>query len=80
MEKEEKKQGKGFWNATRILIVLFLVIGLFIGAIVEHFFVEPSFNEGIRTSLEQKTIECRELEGEYAQCIREKSALEKAQT
>lgn len=79
MEKGEKGQKKRFWNVTRIVFVLFLVIGILIGAMVEHFFVEEHFfTPGLKSRLETKTNELKLVEENFKKCIDEKTLLEQS--
>ncbi len=77
MEKGEKEQKKRFWNAARIVFVLFLVVGILVGAIIEHFFVEEHFfTSGLKSKLQAKTNELKLMEENFKKCIDEKAALE----
>ena len=72
MEKEKEAKRK-FWNATRIIFVLFLVVGMLIGAIIEHFLIEPGFfTNQLKSELETKTNEWKEMNEQYMKCLKEK--------
>ena len=77
LENEEKKRGKSFWDATRMLFVLFIVLGIIVGALVMHFVVEPYLSNPLRDELTIKTNELKEMSDKYFQCIKEKEALER---
>ncbi|GEM_PF-1639111 len=75
-EKETRKK-KGFWNAVRILLFLFLVLGIIIGAALEHYFVEGILS----ADKERQCSECLEkqdlLNETINTCIADKKAVEK---
>ncbi|MEM0359891.1 MAG: hypothetical protein QXK06_00960 [Candidatus Diapherotrites archaeon] len=77
MDKEEKKTGKSFWTPERMLFATFLVLGILVGAIIMHFVVEPVLGSSLREDLEKKTIEAKELQEKYAQCMSEKTIASK---
>lgn len=79
--KDENKKSKGFWSTTRIIFALFLVLGILIGAILTHFFVEPAFfTPALKKELEEKTNEWKELQQQYIDCMNEKEGMQKTQT
>jgi len=74
-EKEQKK-GKSFWGLSRILLVLFLVLGVIIGAAVQHYFIETVLG----AEREAECGACFEnqdlLNGTINTCIAEKKSVE----
>ena len=71
MDKEEKAQKRKFWNATRIIFALFLLVGILVGAIVMHFFIEPQFfTRELQGELETKTDEWKAIQDQYIECMK----------
>ena len=70
--------GEKFWNSKRMTLVVVLVIGLFIGVVLQHYAVEPS----IQKTFEKKFVDCDKennvLNNETNQCILEKQACERS--
>jgi len=72
MDKEEKTQKRKFWNATRIIFTLFLLVGILVGAIVMHFLIEPQFfTRELQSELETKTDEWKAIQEQYIACVKE---------
>lgn len=65
-EKSESKQT--FWNATRIAFVFLLLIGIVIGAALEHYFVEPLISGAIAENLKRCESENYELHSALTKC------------
>jgi len=69
LEGDEKK-GK-FWTSGRIIIVLFFVVGILGGTILQHFIIEPAFfNSGLESKLNDKTNTLNLLQGEHDKCLK----------
>ncbi|MEM4662977.1 MAG: hypothetical protein QXM75_03065 [Candidatus Diapherotrites archaeon] len=57
-EKDESK--KSFWTTKKILFIFLIVVGIIIGALLQHYIIEPLISNKITEKL--KTCEAENLE------------------
>jgi len=66
LENNSKKQS--FWNAARIVMLFLFFIGLVIGALIQHYAIEPVLGQTIKERLDQCELENKELYSSLQQC------------
>lgn len=44
-EKSSERSGKSFWSSKRIIIVFLVFLGLIVGMLIQHYYVEPVIGE-----------------------------------
>ncbi|MBN1940725.1 MAG: hypothetical protein JW772_00925 [Candidatus Diapherotrites archaeon] len=74
-QPRKRKKKKGFWSTTKILVACLLIFGIVVGAVIEHFYIEPLLEphkvEQLRLCQSQNTL----LNQENENCLRELSEL-----
>ena len=44
-EKSVESHGKGFWSSKRIIVVFLIFMGVIVGVLIEHYYIEPVIGE-----------------------------------
>jgi len=66
MGKEESKQS--FWTAARIAMLFLFLLGIAIGATIEHYAVEPIISGSVVGKLNKCELANAELQSSLEQC------------
>ena len=66
MSKEEGKQS--FWSATRIAILFIFLVGIVVGAAIEHYVIEPIISGSFAEELRKCELTNTELHESLEQC------------
>ena len=69
MVKEKSEHpGNGFWSTGRIILATCLVFVFLFGALVEHYYIEPSISQGCVEELRICKIQGQALGEESREC------------
>ena len=69
LSQATRRTSKGFFNQSRILLIVLFFAGLIVGLAVEHQFVEPLLNTELTGGLNQCLSKNKLLDQEIQDCL-----------
>ncbi len=66
MKNDDK--ASGFWNAARVMMVFLFLLGAIVGALIEHYTIEPLIGQTIKEALDKCKLENKELFDSLQKC------------
>lgn len=76
MAEEKTSKKKSFWSVKRIGFLLLFIVILVLGAVLQHYVVEPFLNNSLQLELEKATSNNNLLNEENLSCITGKNSLQ----
>lgn len=66
---EKNESSKSFWTLKKLLLILFLIVGIAIGAALQHYLIEPLLEGSIAEQLKKCKAENLEIHNSLTKCI-----------
>ena len=70
----EAQKQKRFWTKAKVVLAIILVVGIVLGAALEHYAVEPFLNSKLSKSLSECTVQKNLLESQASSMVSELNA------
>ncbi|MCX8189802.1 MAG: hypothetical protein N3F05_01070 [Candidatus Diapherotrites archaeon] len=67
--QEKNGSTKKFWTARKLVLIFFLIFGIAIGAIVQHYVLEPLLDVSLAEQLKKCKTENLEIHDSLKKCI-----------
>ncbi len=70
-EDRPKRSKKSFWSSSAVLLLFCIILGIIIGAVVAHLYIEPLFAPQIALDLKQCKSQNSLLNQENQDCLKQ---------